>query len=336
MPPNLIRKDSAPTGDVFAYEAFADLLFRCGDDERDALFREMVELISSSYLDTLRADDTRLPYELRDQFEHTKARISERLSEALTQAVNEAVAHDERGTALLFRVAPPLRKETARLAGALRSYDRQFADVLALQESVGYTHYLFVSEGGSACDACQSKHGNVYTLDELRSENAIPPLHPNCRCRLAAIDKHSASVYNDSKDWFLAEAERAMTAEADERGGVFLLDVGAPHEGGERFSAEALRISGGVIRDATGLPLDAGWYEQVREMREDNETYWEGIFEDATELGAATLQQTGGEQPRRWAQVEESAQLLFGEGELSRIPRLFTDFLDWATVGITE
>jgi len=42
-------------------------------------------------------------------------------------------------------------------------------------------------EDEKTCESCRAMDGKIFTLDELMFAGALPPIHPNCRCRLIAL-----------------------------------------------------------------------------------------------------------------------------------------------------
>lgn len=55
------------------------------------------------------------------------------------------------------------------------------------------------------CEECRSQHGKVYTMDEV--PNPAPPLHPNCRCTveaMQAVEAGKASKEGENgADWWI-------------------------------------------------------------------------------------------------------------------------------------
>ena len=41
---------------------------------------------------------------------------------------------------------------------------------------------------GRLCDVCAGRHGKIYNIDSLHELDAIPPVHPRCRCRLVPAE----------------------------------------------------------------------------------------------------------------------------------------------------
>lgn len=59
-------------------------------------------------------------------------------------------------------------------------------------ERNGFTQYEFVALG-SACGACKELDGKHFKVDEMMPGENAPPMHPNCRCSVAA--------YEDSEEY---------------------------------------------------------------------------------------------------------------------------------------
>lgn len=111
-----------------------------------------------------------------------------------------------------------------RLSNILRLTERSFCDFIALSSYARYSKYLFVSERtDNFCMRCESLHGQMFTLNELAEKNVIPPLHPNCKCRLFAMDAKAEYVYNLNRDGSICQLDRYCSEALLEDGGVYLL-----------------------------------------------------------------------------------------------------------------
>lgn len=52
----------------------------------------------------------------------------------------------------------------------------------------GRTQYTFICENAdSSCESCMSMDGHIFDLDDAECGKNLPPLHPNCRCTIAAF-----------------------------------------------------------------------------------------------------------------------------------------------------
>ena len=71
---------------------------------------------------------------------------------------------------------------------------------LKMLEDDGYTRYLYVSEkSNSTCSVCMAHHGEIHSRIEIEQIDLLPPLHPNCRCSLVAMDQVTERLYNADK-----------------------------------------------------------------------------------------------------------------------------------------
>ncbi|MEG1165175.1 MAG: hypothetical protein RSD68_02100, partial [Oscillospiraceae bacterium] len=80
---------------------------------------------------------------------------------------------------------------------------------------------MYVRE--NSCVRCEGLHGQVFSLDELSEKNIIPPLHPNCKCKLFAMDSAALAVYNRNRDGFIRQLDCYCNSENLDDGGVYLL-----------------------------------------------------------------------------------------------------------------
>lgn len=58
----------------------------------------------------------------------------------------------------------------------------------------GFTQYTFITIGAAACPVCAEIHGKHFKVSEMQVGKNAPPMHPNCRCSIAAYmdnDKYS-------------------------------------------------------------------------------------------------------------------------------------------------
>ena len=142
--------------------------------------------------------------------------VSGDLAEAVTAQVNAVTA-----VQLLAEVSPVAEDGLARLGAIIQRHDREMRTALALIALgiLGYQHFLFLSERrDTTCEICESRHGGLLTLSQLNG--SIPPLHPNCRCRLVALDEAGLLAYNINKEGFISRLDDVV----ENAGGIFRLD----------------------------------------------------------------------------------------------------------------
>ena len=90
------------------------------------------------------------------------------------------------------------------LSAKFNRYDQEFSAWLALEnlEQQGYTRFLFLSEqSSSTCESCNAYHGQVFSIADV----PIPPLHPNCRCELLAMDAQTELLYKTNEQEFIRQ-----------------------------------------------------------------------------------------------------------------------------------
>lgn len=56
----------------------------------------------------------------------------------------------------------------------------------------GFSQYMFIVNGG-CCDICEEIKGKIYNVKDMQPGENAPPMHPYCRCSIAA--------YEDSKEY---------------------------------------------------------------------------------------------------------------------------------------
>ena len=66
-------------------------------------------------------------------------------------------------------------------------YQLQVTGKLKRFERSGRIQYSYVCENtDSSCEACQNLDGQIFDIDEAETGKNLPPMHPNCRCSIAA------------------------------------------------------------------------------------------------------------------------------------------------------
>lgn len=128
------------------------------------------------------------------------------------------------GDSTMAKTSESFVLSSKRLSNILMSADRSFGDFIVLNSCAGYVGYLFVSErADNSCMRCESLHGQVFSLDELAENSIIPPLHPNCKCKLFAMDAAALAVYNKNRNGFIRQLDLYCDGENLDEGGVYLL-----------------------------------------------------------------------------------------------------------------
>jgi len=130
----------------------------------------------------------------------------------------------ECGSSTMAKAGESFVHSSRRLSKFLTSADRSFRDFVALSSHGGDVGYLFVSERmDSSCMNCEGLHGQVFSLDELAEKNIIPPLHPNCKCKLFAMDVASLAVYNRNREGFIRQLDLYCSGENLDEGAYICL-----------------------------------------------------------------------------------------------------------------
>ncbi len=62
----------------------------------------------------------------------------------------------------------------------------------------GYTHYRFVTVGDN-CEHCRSLNGTVFDISDASAGKTLPPLHPNCDCKIHILDNEGNRVIKVDK-----------------------------------------------------------------------------------------------------------------------------------------
>lgn len=100
-------------------------------------------------------------------------------------------------------------------------------------EKNGYDQYTFLSLG-SACGSCRSLNGKHFEVSKMMPGDNAPPIHPNCRCSVAAhMDDESYEEWLDTykehglsyEEWMernsVAKSGRSDIIEPEDEGALF-------------------------------------------------------------------------------------------------------------------
>lgn len=92
---------------------------------------------------------------------------------------------------ILGSVVTVLRNRQDILKNIIAESRRQMEIYMILweQQGNGCEWYQYISEGDN-CDACNRLNGNKIKISEARTAFNLPPMHPNCDCRIAVLDKN--------------------------------------------------------------------------------------------------------------------------------------------------
>lgn len=66
---------------------------------------------------------------------------------------------------------------------------------LSRYRELGIDRYVFWGDG---CDICKSLNGKVFLIREAEVGTNLPPMHPGCKCTIAA--KSNADLFKDRGD----------------------------------------------------------------------------------------------------------------------------------------
>lgn len=92
-------------------------------------------------------------------------------------------------------------------------------------EANGYDEYEFIGGQADACDICSSLNGKHWPVEKMAPGTNAPPMHPNCRCSVAAYmdrkkfdaflsrDKNGHMAATDNTNDWSGTAEKKYTKE---------------------------------------------------------------------------------------------------------------------------
>lgn len=147
---------------------------------------EVMEILGA-YTDAFRMNEVSFPPELSTEWNQRLREIATSMEDLFHETLREAI---DRGASLELtkqRMSLLFEKLTQQLLGeAAHQANRNYTFLLIqAYENDGHTQFRFVGEPGpNTCEDCATRMRKIYRLQELVEEDAIPPLHPNCRCWL--------------------------------------------------------------------------------------------------------------------------------------------------------
>ena len=259
------------------------------DDERECLC-QFCEAVFHGYTSNLKINSA-----VPDAMQSTLRRLMSGFDHSAALSLAEAADSDDAADG----VPDSLLHSASRLSNLLRKADNDFQSYLELSACEGYSKYYYYGEQGEkTCTRCRALFGRVFTLKEVANLNIIPPLHPNCKCKLIAIDAAAEYVYNADKGTFRLLLDRIVDEAKLSEGGVYILS----HDflsgmSGQKLRALALNAYP-TITD--GENSGAKWYDGIVEWAKrfvgDLSEFLDAFFERGEQL-AVNADEMMGENP---------------------------------------
>lgn len=162
-----------------------------------------IQAISKHYTNGLQYPSY-LPTAMRLQFQESMAGFNRSYGTRVARSLVESCIEYDDFDTIVQSVSTTNTAEQNRLRNIIRATDTQSQQYLALTNLSNATNFLFISEqSDTTCDRCLSRHGKLYSIDDLKSGTSIPPLHPNCQCALVALDMAMTVQYNQYTQQFV-------------------------------------------------------------------------------------------------------------------------------------
>ena len=179
----------------------------------------LLTTITAKYVSNFKVDN-RIPYYAHHGFERDMELFPQNFANQVAGTYDGAISGGMAAGRAITTAYDEVKTGLRTLSAKLNSYDHEFSTWFALEslQQQGYTRYLFISEQNrNTCDQCLSHHGKVFSLADV----PIPPLHPNCRCELLAMDTRTEALYHRNEQVFI---ERFRQIRSGAEGGVYLAD----------------------------------------------------------------------------------------------------------------
>ena len=301
------------------------------DPERLARrLQPVYQYLSRQYTKGIRVPET-LPTRFRRDFYESLETYDRTMSEAISTCVVHAYQEQPNLSGALRVIDGEMQRQTKRLSNTFYQAEVRGHTYEALVRDPDYPMFLYLSESGeNTCDSCQSHHGSLFSASELIAiRDLIPPVHPNCKCRLVAMDTRMATQYNNGKkDAFIAALETAMVQYAP----VYRLDHRAAQLGISPATLAPLQLpQDPVVTEAA--PEGPSWWEQVwRGASAWLSNAWISINDWGKQFLADAMDLVDGLLERGKTRLEQAVDadgllsiLLFGDFLLGTMPSAFLE-----------
>jgi len=142
------------------------------------------------YTDALRCTDSSIPWELRNLLNDRLDAFENEGTATLFSYLTTYAAQHQSSEQLAAHLSDLFTAHAAQLDDDLeRGYEKIANYRLSGADGADIGKpFLFISEhSDSTCSTCGALGGKVFTLGQLLERDLVPPLHPNCRCRITAV-----------------------------------------------------------------------------------------------------------------------------------------------------
>ncbi len=194
------------------------------EGEKVADLERLLAQVVRKHTDKLQID-RRIPEGLSKGFLQSIASYQRTAPTLLTQSAQQASqTHPESPGLALVDFHGDLLSQTDRLHNIQVVHGAILQQYLSILEERPEESYLFISEKGDhTCEQCERLHGRLFGKEDLARGGMIPPLHPNCRCSLVALDRTGLRQYNSpNREDMLLRLQRALDGLGG--AGIFILD----------------------------------------------------------------------------------------------------------------
>ena len=113
----------------------------------------------------------------------------DKLAAELKDMMAAAIINGENSRIVAQKLAAKMGVEFAQAERLIRTEMNRILNQAALDgaKAAGATKYVFIAiEDDRMCGRCQRKNGKIFKISEKKTGQNFPPLHPYCRCTVAA------------------------------------------------------------------------------------------------------------------------------------------------------
>lgn len=200
-----------------------------------------------------------LPYTLTTPFYDDISAINRSIAESLTEQIMNESHHDMDSDSILQTTASVLEHDVLRLGRVISRYDRSFQGYLSL---LGLSNHVFLylsEQSEHTCERCSTLHGQLFTAEELANSHMIPPLHPNCNCKLVSLDKSSEIIYYWSNGALTATLTEQLR---NQTGGIYQFNQSILTTGIENLSLDYVQNT--RIQPIVDTEASNSWWESLQ------------------------------------------------------------------------
>lgn len=153
--------------------------------QKKMLFKGQLYDILERYGEHYRLSDSYAPPKVLERLDSTIDQFVETTAEKMANTVTNLLQQGTPVETLAMSLMLIFREEEKLFQKQIADQYQKVAWYLFLNTYEDGERFLFqAEESENTCERCEEPHLKAFTLDEIVDMDLLPPLHPNCRCRL--------------------------------------------------------------------------------------------------------------------------------------------------------